>query len=243
MIVYIINAKRAFKPLKIIALILIFAVLSTDIVKGLDASDYESTSAEIGPVIIIDAGHGGEDPGAIGINGIYEKDVNLDIALTIGEELKAKGYTVVYTRTEDKMLYLPEENIKGMRKISDLKNRCKIGAENDNALFVSIHMNSFESSKYSGLQVYYSDNDQESYSLAHSVQNSVKTNLQPDNNRVVKSGKNIYILKHLVNTSILVECGFLTNVDECAKLCDKDYQKKLASFIASGIADYLEKRI
>ena len=139
MIVYIINAKRAFKPLKIIALILIFAVLSTAIVKGLDASDYESTSAEIGPVIIIDAGHGGEDPGAIGINGIYEKDVNLDIALTIGEELKAKGYTVVYTRTEDKMLYLPEENIKGMRKISDLKNRCKITAEYDNCIFISIH--------------------------------------------------------------------------------------------------------
>ena len=239
--IYVINIKKMFKPMKIIAFLMIFIVITSIVVQGLDSSDYESTSANIGRVIIIDAGHGGEDPGAVGINGIYEKDLNLAIALTIGEELKAKGYTVVYTRTEDKMLYLPEENIKGMRKISDLKNRCKITAEYDDCIFISIHMNSYGASKYSGLQVYYTEGNEESKSLANKIQTTVKKELQPENNRQIKSGRSLYLLENAKGTAVLIECGFLSNEHECQKLSQKEYQKELSFSIICGIIEYINE--
>ena len=113
-----------------------------------------AASPATGRVIVLDAGHGGEDPGAIGRDGTYEKDLNLAITLDVGRLLTEMGYTVVYTRTEDKLLYKESENIKGLRKISDLKNRCAVAAEYPEALFVSLHMNSFGDGRYSGLQVY-----------------------------------------------------------------------------------------
>ncbi len=193
------------------------------------------------PVIILDAGHGGEDPGAIGANGVLEKDLNLAVAFELKSGLEEKGYTVIMTRTEDKMLYTESENIKGIRKLSDLKNRCKFGAEYENALFISIHMNSFGASKYSGLQVYYAHDDSESRSLAEHVQTSVRTNLQPDNDRVVKDGKDIYVLRHNDANAILIECGFITNEAECEKLSEKEYQKELSFAIICGIIEYMNK--
>ncbi len=189
--------------------------------------------------IIIDAGHGGEDCGAIGVNGVYEKDLNLEIAGIVGELLTEKGYAVVYTRTEDKLLYTEAENIKGIRKISDLKNRCKIGAEYNESIFVSIHMNSFGDAKYSGLHVYYAPESQESERLAQAIQNRVRSDVQPQNNRVPKQGKNMYLLENLENTAVLVECGFLTNKDECEKLSEKEYQKELSFAIVCGIIEYM----
>ena len=189
--------------------------------------------------IIIDAGHGGEDCGAIGASGVYEKDLNLEVALIVGELLTDQGYTVVYTRTEDKLLYTDAENIKGIRKISDLKNRCKIGAEYADSLFVSIHMNSYSDAKYSGLHVYYSPKAQGSERLAHIIQNRVREDVQPMNNRVPKLGKNMYLLENLENTAVLIECGFLTNVQECEKLSQKEYQKQLSFSIVCGIIEYM----
>lgn len=193
-------------------------------------------------IVIIDAGHGGEDPGAVGTSGVYEKDLNLQIAFAVGELLEKEGYTVVYTRTDDRLLYLPEEDIKGIRKISDLKNRCKVADNYPNAVFVSIHMNSFGASKYSGLQVYYSQNDDTSYSLASKIQESVKSTLQPNNNRVVKKGDGIYLLENIENPSVLIECGFLTNEAECQKLSEKEYQKELSFAIVCGIIEYMEEK-
>lgn len=241
MIVYVVNVKKILKPLKLIALLMIFVIVTSITVKSLNSSDYESASADIGDVIIIDAGHGGEDPGAIGIDGVYEKDLNLSIALTIGEELKSKGYTVVYTRTEDKMLYLPEENIKGMRKISDLKNRCKITAEYEDCIFISIHMNSYGASKYSGLQVYYTEGNEESRTLANKIQAAVRKELQPQNNRQIKSGRSIYLLENAKGTGVLIECGFLSNTNECKKLSQKEYQKELSFSIICGIIEYMNE--
>jgi N-acetylmuramoyl-L-alanine amidase len=185
--------------------------------------------------VIIDAGHGGEDSGAVGVNGALEKDLNLEIALQVGEELTSRGYEVIYTRTEDKLLYKPEENIKGIRKISDLKNRCAIANSLENAIFVSIHMNSFGSSKYSGLQVYYSPNSEGSYRIAERIQSRVREDLQPDNHRVIKEGRDIYILENIKHPAVLVECGFLTNPSECDNLCKKEYQKRLSFSIVCGI--------
>ena len=159
----------------------------------------------------------------------------------MNEELKSKGYTVIYTRTEDKMLYLPEENIKGMRKISDLKNRCNITAEYENPIFISIHMNTFGSSKYSGLQVYYADKNDESRALANKIQSSVKEHLQPENHRQVKNGSALYILENANGTAVLVECGFLSNAEECQKLSEKEYQKELSFAISCGIIEYINE--
>ncbi len=190
---------------------------------------------------IIDAGHGGEDPGAISDSGVFEKDINLDIALLIGEELMKKGYNVIYTRTEDKLLYTEKENIHGIRKICDLRNRCRIAKENPDAIFLSIHMNSFSESKYSGLQTYYSAYNEESRALADSIQSRVRNDLQKENNRKIKEGNNMYVMENIENIGVLVECGFLTNSDEAKKLCEKEYQKMLSFSIVCGIIDYIEK--
>lgn len=189
-------------------------------------------------VIIIDAGHGGEDPGAVGVDGCYEKDLNLAYALEIGALLEAEGYAVVYTRTEDKLLYREDENIRGIRKISDLKNRCKVAAQYENAIFVSIHMNSYSDPKYSGLQVYYSDKNARSREIASSIQMSVKSGIQTDNNRAIKVGAGMYVLENVSNPAVLIECGFLTNPEECKKLSEKEYRKQLSLSIVCGIIEY-----
>ena len=141
------------------------------------------------------------------------------------------------------MLYLPEENIKGMRKISDLKNRCKIINGYEDSITVSIHMNSFGSSKYSGLQVYYADGNEKSRELATKIQTSVKKELQPQNNRNIKNGSSIYLLENARGTPVLIECGFLSNPAECQKLSEKEYQKELSFSIFCGIIEYINENI
>ena len=202
---------------------------------------FELSDSYDGKLIIIDAGHGGEDPGAVSESGIFEKDLNLQYALKIGQILENNGFKVIYTRTDDRLLYKPEENIKGIRKISDLKNRCEVGKENPEAIFVSIHMNSYGSSKYSGLQVYYSEKNPESKTIAESVQNSVKLSMQQNNSRKIKQGKGIYLLENLDSRAILIECGFLTNKEECDRLCEKEYQNNLCFAIVCGIIEYAEE--
>ena len=241
MVFYVFNAHRAFNIMKVVSAILVITLLLSITVKALTKEVSEKVAVSPSRVIIIDAGHGGEDPGAVGVDGVYEKDLNLTIALTLGEELKSKGYTVVYTRTEDKMLYLPEENIKGIRKLSDLKNRCKITAEYDDCILISIHMNSYGASKYSGTQVYYAPKNEGSERLANKIQSHVKNQLQPINNRQVKSGDSLYILENSGGTPVLVECGFLSNEAECKKLSQKEYQKQLCFAISCGIIEYIKE--
>ncbi|MBQ8414807.1 MAG: N-acetylmuramoyl-L-alanine amidase [Clostridia bacterium] len=191
-------------------------------------------------IIIIDAGHGGEDSGAVGVNGALEKDINLSIALEIGRALEEKDFIVVYTRTDDRLLYTEEQNVKGIRKINDLKNRCKFAEKYPESVFVSIHMNSFGSEKYSGLQVYYSEKNEESRTLAEAIQNRVISDIQKENNRKIKPGKDMYVLENIQNTAVLIECGFLTNKVECEKLSEKEYQKELSFSIVCAIIEYIE---
>ena len=244
--VVVLNARKfryAFRAFKIISVMLIVLLLGMYVATSfLDSGEYVSAMQLENErnLVIIDAGHGGEDPGAIGVDGVYEKDLNLEIANELAEALTAEGFAVLLTRTTDKLLYTDAENIKGIRKISDLKNRCKIAAEYPNAIFVSIHMNSYGSAKYSGLQVYYSTSDEKSEALAAKIQTAVKSGLQPDNNRTIKPGRDMYILENLTNVAVLIECGFLTNADECKKLSQKEYQKQLCLAIVCGIIDYKE---
>lgn len=246
--IFVINFRKYkgfFRVLRTTALMLLVLALGGG-VGGVLINSQRYVSAismqDTSNVFIIDAGHGGEDPGAVGVNGVYEKNLNMDIALQVGELLTERGYAVIYTRTEDKLLYTEEENIRGLRKISDLKNRCKIAAEYPNATFISIHMNSFGSPKYSGLQVYYSENNEESRLLADKVQRSVKNELQNENNRVIKNGHGMFVLENIENPAILIECGFLTNENECEKLSEKEYQKELSLSIVCGIIEYKESK-
>ena len=191
-------------------------------------------------IIILDAGHGGEDPGAIGYDGVYEKDLNLSICKLIRKELTARGYTVVMTRDDDRLLYTETENIKGIRKISDLKNRVKIFNSFEPAIAISIHMNTFSASQYHGTQIYYSSVDGADR-LAAAIRDSVRVELQPDNKRPLKHSEGIYLLENSKIPTVLVECGFLSNPEECKKLSEKEYQKRLSFSIVCGIIKYIEE--
>ena len=192
------------------------------------------------PIVILDAGHGGEDPGAIGYDGVYEKDLNLLICKLIREELTAQGYAVVMTREDDRLLYTEAENIKGIRKISDLKNRVKIFNSYEPAIAISIHMNTFFASQYHGTQIYYSNVDGADR-LAAAIRDSVRVELQPDNRRPLKHSEGIYLLENSKIPTVLVECGFLSNPEECKKLSEKEYQKRLSFSIVCGIINYIEE--
>ena len=200
-----------------------------------------ATDKDAPVTVVIDAGHGGEDGGAVGVTGVLEKDLNMQLSLCLAASLREAGVNVVLTRTEDKLLYTEAENIKGIRKLSDLKNRCKIAAEYPDAIFISIHMNSYSNPKYSGLQVYYSESNDNSRILASHIQSSVKNELQASNNRTIKAGEGMYILENIANPGVLIECGFLTNFEECEKLSEKEYRKQLSLAIICGIIDYKDK--
>lgn len=244
--IYVINLRRAKKVVSFVFVLAMAVAFTLGVLFITDTYAYPAISnaandpsAKI-ETVIIDPGHGGEDCGAIGAGGVYEKDLNLAVAEEMKRILEERGYKVVMTRTEDKMLYSESENIKGMRKLSDLKNRCKMAAEYENAVFVSIHMNSFGDSRYSGLQVYHADGDDKSRALAQSIQSEVKSEVQPENSRAVKNGKNLYLLDNCAHTAVIVECGFLSNPEECKKLSDKEYQNRLSLAIVCGIIKYIE---
>ncbi len=191
------------------------------------------------PTIIIDAGHGGEDGGATGTNGVLEKDLNFTLSGILADLLRGAGYTVVETRTEDKLLY-NEGTQKGHKKQGDLENRVKYTEKYPNSVLVSIHMNTFPFQNCEGAQVWYSQNDERSAVLAKQIQESIKEHLQPQNNRKIKAAtSSIYLLRHAKTPAVLVECGFLSTPLECEQLCDPVYQQKLALVLFDAICKNL----
>ena len=187
--------------------------------------------------VVIDAGHGGRDGGAVSELGIVEKDLNLSVSTALNDLLKLCGVNTVMTRKDDSLVC--DENdpsLKGKLKMTDLKNRLNIAEENPEAIFVSIHMNKFSVEKYSGLQVYFSPNNDNSLVLATSIQNKVVEILQNDNTRKVKkAGSNIFLLDRLSTTAVLIECGFLSNKNEAQRLSDSTYRAQLSLVIADCV--------
>ena len=225
-----------------IAFFVFFSLLLVFFVRFLPKEHLPASASPAGPTVILDAGHGGEDGGAVGACGVLEKDLNLDVALKVGELLSASGISVVYTRQDDSMLYRKNENIPGKRKYFDLKNRLAYAENDPAALFVSIHMNSFTDAKYFGLQVWCAKGE-ESHLLAESVSASVKSRLQPENKRQVKEADSrIFLLSKAPGRAILIECGFLTNYVECQRLTNEDYRKELSFAIFCGIMEYLKAK-
>lgn len=192
------------------------------------------------PVIIIDAGHGGEDGGASSSQGILEKDINLSISMKVKSLLELLGFQTVTVRDDDSLIY--DSSCKTMRekKVSDIHKRLDIMNSYPGCIFLSIHQNHFSQSKYTGAQVFYSKNTPESALLAECIQNSFAQNLQKENTRKIKpSGTEIYLLYHAKETAVMVECGFLSNSGEAELLNDNDYQTKTALTIVSGLTQYL----
>lgn len=191
-------------------------------------------------VIIIDAGHGGEDGGAVGSDSTVEKDINLSISMKVNEILSAYGYTTHMIRTTDTSIHDSNADTTRERKISDIHNRALTMNKYENCIYVSIHQNKFEDCSVWGAQSFYSPNDEASKLLADFIQKSIKTNVQPTNDRVIKkSGTNIYVLYNATKPAVMVECGFLSNPKELALLKSDDYQNKIAYSISFGIINYL----
>ncbi len=183
-------------------------------------------------VIVLDAGHGASDGGAVGSSGVTEKDINLKIALRLQKLLEQTGATVIVTRADDTAI--------AESKRSDMRLRKNIKETSAADIFVSIHMNKFSQSKYSGAQVFYSP-DEKSKALGEAIQTSMREILNPDNNREAKSaGDSIYILKKSDVPSVIVECGFLSNPKEEVLLTQSDYQDKVAWSVYAGITSYFD---
>ncbi len=196
------------------------------------------------PIVIIDAGHGGFDGGAIANDGTVEKDINLSISLYLQEYLSFFNIKTIMIRDTD--CSVEDEGLKTIRqkKSSDLHNRMKIMEETDNAIFVSIHQNKYPDEKYSGTQVFYSPKTKdESQVLAQTIQDYIVNTLQKDNTRQIKEcGTSVFLMYNAVKPAVLVECGFLSNYEETNKLKTSEYQKKIAFCIAIGIQNYLSCR-
>lgn len=186
-------------------------------------------------LLIIDAGHGGMDGGAVGKNGTLEKDINLKVAKYLKEIAEKDGKKVIMTRSEDKSLNTTDSAKIRNQKRSDLENRRQILQNNNTGIFISIHMNQYDQESVKGAQTFYANNDP-SRILAQNIQSSLINGLADGNKRVAKpTPTNLYIFKGCNSTAVVVECGFLSNPEEEKLLATEEYQKKLAKYIYDGI--------
>ncbi|HWP51884.1 MAG TPA: N-acetylmuramoyl-L-alanine amidase [Clostridia bacterium] len=190
------------------------------------------------PMIIIDAGHGGMDGGATGVDDILEKDINLSISKKLCSLAQLNGYDVIMVRSTDESVH--EEGVTGVRKqkVSDIHHRLALAKQHPDAIFISIHQNYFPKRSPWGTQVFYSTNNPQSRSLAQKIQDNIRNTLQPENKREIKpAGSNLYILSHTSNPAVMVECGFISNSDDSQRLQQPEYQQQLAFKILQSVTE------
>ena len=186
------------------------------------------------PVIVVDAGHGGMDGGAVGPDGLLEKDLNLSISLRLADFLRAFGFPVVLTRDADEMQGGKAEDIRARAALAE---SC-----GEDAIFVSIHQNKFPQTSSHGTQTFYGMKNPESQVLAELLQTEIVARLQPDNHRLSQpGGSGIYLLKNLPCTAVMIECGFLSNYGDVSLLTDDEYQSALAFVIAGVLLEYVNQ--
>jgi len=228
----------------IVCFIILSVICGTAFFTAAPINDWLAASANKinPPQIILDAGHGGFDGGAVAFDGTVEKDINLKICLILSDFLKSNGYEVILTRSTDVSTDDVETDKIATRKKSDLKNRLELMRDYPNAVFVSVHLNKFTTSAAFGSQVFYSGKTDGSQLLGESIQNSIISMLQPENTRVNKQAtSSTYLLYNATIPSVLVECGFISNKAELEKLKNTEYQKKMAFCIFCGINNYFSK--
>ncbi len=190
-------------------------------------------------IIVIDAGHGGFDPGKIGINDVLEKDINLSIAIKIKTLLENHDIKVIMTREEDKDLSSSSRSSQGMKK-EDMNKRIKIINASDAVIAISIHQNSFTQGSARGAQVFYHEKSEKGRVLAEIIQECLKENINDGNHRLAKPNSTYYLLKNSKCPLVIVECGFLSNRAEAELLCKDEYQNKIAWAVHLGVIEYLD---
>ena len=187
--------------------------------------------------IIIDAGHGDPDGGAVSCTGVFESGINLQISRRLCDLFRFLGYDAQMTRETDSSVYTQGNTI-GEKKISDLKERARIINSADHAILLSIHQNHYTDSRYGGAQMFWADTNG-SRELAEALQTAFVTHLNPGSNRAAKQSQGIWLMAHVECPAVLVECGFLSNPAEEAKLRDSEYQQKICCVIVSALSKYL----
>ena len=225
------------KRWKVILTVLVFAAAFICGRKGAEITYAIQDSKPAERIVWIDPGHGGADPGKVGVRDVLEKDINLQISMLLKEELEKRDIQVLMTRTED--VDLAEEGA-GSRKVSDLNNRCKMMNESDAALTICVHQNSFTDSSVQGAQVFYCSGSEDGKKVAQLIQTTLREKVDPDNTREIKENDSYYMLKNTGIPIVIVECGFLSNAEETQKLSDEAYQAQIAEAIAEGVLKYFD---
>lgn len=208
--------------------------------KVVGETQQEALQTEEKACVVLDAGHGGFDPGKVGVNGQKEAEINLAIAEKVKMYLEANDIQVIMTRETDEGLY--DENTDN-KKVQDMKRRIEIIEENAPVAAVSIHQNSYTEEYVNGAQVFYYADSKEGERLAEFLQESLKENLNPKNHRQKKANNSYYLLKKTQVPTVIVECGFLSNYKEAALLESEEYQDKLAWAIHMGILQYINEKL
>ncbi len=223
------------------ALLLLMLVAAGLIVRGgrrlMTAVSSDRVEApDAGPCVVIDAGHGGNDPGKVGIDGSLEKDINLQIALKLQKFLQMQDVEVILTRDSDRGLY--DEGASN-KKVQDMKNRVALIEKHQPDLVVSIHQNSYHEEYVHGAQVFYYATSNRSKELAECIQRVIAAKLDRDNARQAKANDSYYLLKKTSVPTVIVECGFLSNYEEAQKLSSEFYQEKAAWAIHLAVLQWL----
>lgn len=233
---------RCVKLMKIetiMGILLLVMVFGISREAGIMAVGQRTVSRKGNPVVAIDIGHGGNDPGKVGVDGSLEKDINLQIAKRLKAYLESSDVEVVMTRDDDTGLYNASDSNK---KMADMRKRCEIINEAAPDLVISIHQNSYHQEAISGGQVFYYKSSEKGKQLAEIIQKRFDYVLGENNRRAAKANDNYYLLLHVKQPIVIVECGFLSNWNESAKLNSEEYQDKLAWTIHMGVMEFLNSR-
>lgn len=235
---FIFNKKRIVFIVSLIVISIFCYSKNSDMVKQ-DSLSVSSTPVS-NHTIILDAGHGNPDGGAVGADGSIESELNLEVVLKLQKLLEASNCTVILTRSDENGIYESTADTIRKQKVSDMKNRVDIANNSDAELFVSIHMNKLPQTKYSGWQTFYKNKDDTSKQVAENIQTSLNYFIKKENSRTIKSISGIYLTKNVTIPLVIVECGFLSNEEENKLLQTEEYQKELAWSIYIGIMDYFK---
>lgn len=233
----ILNRKR----ISLIILVVVLGVFTfayQEEKQKLEIQEYVTSIPVSDKVVILDAGHGDPDKGAESKNGTTESDINLAITLKVQNLLEQSGCVVFLTRSDENGIYSVDSKTLKEKKVSDIKNRVKIGNNSSADIFVSIHLNKIPQEQYYGWQCFYKKGNENSKKLAENIQKSLNESIEKENKREALSITDKYIIEHVEIPLSIVECGFLSNSQEEKELKDDEYQNRLAWGIYCGIVNY-----
>ena len=234
--------KKILIPILLIVTIITSYIICKKITVKKNSTEVNATPST-SKVIVLDAGHGKPDEGAVGIYGTTEEAINLKITLKLKALLEESGAKVILTRSDENGIYSSECTTIKSKKVSDIKNRVKIGNTEGVDIFISIHLNKFEQEKYRGWQTFYQQNSEDSKVLATCIQEGLNNEISEyHNDRVPLKLSKIYIMDNVKAPTVTIECGFLSNKEEAKLLEEDEYQSRLAWGIFEGIQNYFIKK-